>query len=66
LGNIEIVTGITNAIDRPDIVEEKHNPQLLLSGFEDKLDNIHFDGNEFLMFAVDVQNRRLYELKQTR
>jgi hypothetical protein len=65
-GNIEIVTGLTNRIKRPDVVEEKHNPKLLLSGFEDRLDNTHIDGNQFLMFAVDLNNRRLYGLSQRR
>jgi hypothetical protein len=65
-GNIEIVTGLANTIERPDVVEEKHNSKLILSGFEDKLDNIYADGNQFLMFAVDLHNRRLYELKQKR
>lgn len=63
-GNIEIVTGLTNTIKRPDVVEEKHNPKLLLSGFEDSLENTYIDGNQFLMFAVDINNQRVYELRK--
>ncbi len=63
-GHIEIVTGLTNTIRRPDVAPERHNPKLLLSGFEDRLDSIDVDGNQLLMFAVDLRDQRVYELKQ--
>ena len=60
-GSNEIITGLINTVKRPDVVKSHNNPRLLLSGFEETMDTPFNESDRLSMFAVDLENKRVYK-----
>ena len=63
-GETEIVTGILVGKSRPDIAAINKSADLLFSGFDHTLDLPSYADAQLEVFAVDLDNRRVYRLRQ--
>jgi hypothetical protein len=62
MGKKEIIAGFILKVERPDVVEEKNNPRLRLSGFDEFLRLAVREEEEFSMFALNLRKQEAYRL----
>ncbi len=62
-GTMQVITGFIPKVERSDIVGAFNNPNLRLSGFSDTVDATFLEFQGLMMFAVDLKNRKVYQLQ---
>ncbi len=62
-GTMQVITGFILKVERPDIVSALNNSSLRFSGFSGTVDSTFIEHQRLMMFAVDLENQKVYTLR---